>query len=143
MQYLGTPANLSSSTTGFLGQATAAGGFYTFGPSLTLLPNTQYFFYENAFIPHCYGGDTYAGGNVTSLGTRWYKFLPRPVVGTISELRARQWQPACPTTAAPSCFLESASWQSPSPAGVASWFAKSFKARLGLEDGRTIVPAAK
>src|SRR5206468_3169953 len=62
--YLGTPANLSSATPGFLGQATASGGFYTFNPSLTLLPATQYFFYENALIPadSITGGNSYAGG---------------------------------------------------------------------------------
>ena len=38
MEYLGTPANLSSATPGFLGQATASGGFYTFNSSLTLFP---------------------------------------------------------------------------------------------------------
>lgn len=64
MEYTGTPANLSSSTPGFLGQAAAAGGFYTFDPSLTLLAGTQYFFYENALVPQgaISGGNFYAGG---------------------------------------------------------------------------------
>jgi len=64
MQYTGTPSALSASTPGFLGQATASGGFYTFNPSLTLLPSTQYFFYENALIPvgAITGGNVYAGG---------------------------------------------------------------------------------
>ena len=68
MEYLGTPAALSSSTPGFLGQATAAGGFYTFDPSLTLLPLTQYFFYENAQIP----GNTITGNNVYAGGQHYF-----------------------------------------------------------------------
>lgn len=53
VDYAGTPAglsSLSSATPGFLGQAVAAGGFYTFDSSLTLAPGTQYFFYEDAVI---------------------------------------------------------------------------------------------
>jgi VPDSG-CTERM motif len=69
MEYLGTPAALSSSTPGFLGQATAAGGFYTFDPSLTLLPLTQYFFYENALIP---AGAITAGGNPVAGGHLYF-----------------------------------------------------------------------
>lgn len=64
MEYLGTPSNLSSSTPGFLGQATASGGFYAFNTSLILLPGTQYFFYENALINSpISGGNIYAGGH--------------------------------------------------------------------------------
>jgi hypothetical protein len=69
MQYTGTPAGLSSSTPGFLGQASAAGGFYTFNPSLILSPGTQYFFYENAFINGISFGNGYAGGHAYSSGT--------------------------------------------------------------------------
>lgn len=64
-EYTGTPANLSSATPGFVGQATASGGFYTFAPNLTLAPGTQYFFYETADIPSramSGGGISYAGG---------------------------------------------------------------------------------
>ena len=64
-QYTGTPANLSSTTPGFLGEAIASGGFYTFAPNLTLAPGTQYFFYETADIPSramSGGGITYTGG---------------------------------------------------------------------------------
>ncbi len=71
--YTGTPADLadlSSATPGFLGQADAAGGFYTFDSSLTLAPGTQYFFYENLPIdqfgrsggPGPTGNIVYAGG---------------------------------------------------------------------------------
>ncbi len=49
--YAGVPANLSSSTTGFLAVGTVSGGgvgtSYTFDPSVTLQSNTQYFFYSN------------------------------------------------------------------------------------------------
>lgn len=65
-QYLGTPAALSSATPGFLAEATASGGEYSFGSAATLLPSTQYFFYENASIPSgsISGGQSdYSGGN--------------------------------------------------------------------------------
>jgi hypothetical protein len=63
MQYTGTPAGLSSSTTGFLGQGAASGGFYIFNPSLILLPGVQYFFYENAQLGSISHGNIYAGGH--------------------------------------------------------------------------------
>ena len=47
--YGGTPSALSPSTPGFLGQATAAGNVFSFG-SVTLLPSTQYFLYDNTLI---------------------------------------------------------------------------------------------
>jgi hypothetical protein len=59
--YSGTPSALSSSTPGFLGSATASGGFYTFAPSLTLLSGTEYFFYENAPLGSILGVNLYAG----------------------------------------------------------------------------------
>src|SRR5579862_3066893 len=36
--YAGLPGGLSSSTSGFLGQAAASGGVFTFAPSITLQP---------------------------------------------------------------------------------------------------------
>jgi hypothetical protein len=66
MAYTGTPSSLSSATPGFLGQANASGGFYTFNPSLTLLPNTQYFFYENAVLGSISGNNLYLGGHYYS-----------------------------------------------------------------------------
>ncbi len=76
--YTGTPADLSSATTGFLGQADAAGGFYTFAPSLTLAPGTQYFFYENALIPQGArsGGNVYPGGTTQFTFSADSNFLP-------------------------------------------------------------------
>lgn len=65
--YGGTPTALSSGTAGYLGQAVAAGGFYSFGSGLTLAAGTQYFFYSNTLFPagSIFGdGDTYAGGAV-------------------------------------------------------------------------------
>lgn len=76
MPYSGLPEDLSAATPGFLGQATAGGGFYTFAPSLTLLPSTQYFFYENAQM-------TISGGNVV-LGEQGYLALP-PGVGRVDS----------------------------------------------------------
>jgi hypothetical protein len=63
LEYLGTPANLSNSTPGFLGQAAASGNFYTFASGLTLAPSTTYYFYENASIASgtIFGGNSYAG----------------------------------------------------------------------------------
>jgi hypothetical protein len=74
--YLGTPADLSAATPGFLAEATASGGHYSFGAAATLQPGTQYFFYENALIPagsisggpsaYTGGGDFFtSGGNFT------------------------------------------------------------------------------
>jgi hypothetical protein len=62
-EYLGPPANLSSSTSGFLGQATASGNVYTFTASITLAPSTTYYFYENTSINSgvIFGGNVYAG----------------------------------------------------------------------------------
>jgi hypothetical protein len=60
-QYLGTPAALSSSTPGFLAQSTSnAGGVYTFPPTVTLNPNTEYWVYENASMTVT--GFPFAGG---------------------------------------------------------------------------------
>ena len=80
MQYLGTPSALSSSTPGFLGQAAAAGGFYTFNSSLILSPGTQYFFYENALIPagSITGGNIYAGGHDYFAFSASTNFAPDP-----------------------------------------------------------------
>jgi hypothetical protein len=61
--YSGTPSALSSSTPGFLGSATASGGFYTFAPSLTLLSGTEYFFYENAPLGSIVGNNLYPGNS--------------------------------------------------------------------------------
>jgi len=78
MQYTGTPSALSSATPGFLGQATASGGFYTFDSSLILLPGTQYFFYENGFLPSgaITGGNVYAGGQAYYSGSADSNFVP-------------------------------------------------------------------
>jgi hypothetical protein len=73
--YSGTPAALSSSTTGYIATATGNGSVWTFNASVTLLPNTQYFFYaqdaDGALWANNTGG-ALAGGNrytATSTGT--------------------------------------------------------------------------
>jgi PEP-CTERM motif len=48
--YTGTPAGLSS-TSGYLGSATAAGDVYSFGSSVTLSGENTYYFYENSLVP--------------------------------------------------------------------------------------------
>jgi hypothetical protein len=68
--YTGLPGDLGTSTPGFLGEATAAGGFYEFGPGVTLAGGTQYWFYENALIP---AGDI-SGGNVAPGGNDYFTF---------------------------------------------------------------------
>ena len=62
-EYLGPPSGLSSSTTGFLGQATASGNLYTFASGITLAPLTTYYFYENTSINAgiIFGGNSYPG----------------------------------------------------------------------------------
>jgi hypothetical protein len=63
VEYLGPPSGLSNSTTGFLGQATAAGNLYTFASGITLAPLTTYYFYENTSINSgiIFGGNSYPG----------------------------------------------------------------------------------
>lgn len=85
--YSGTPASLSSSTTGFLGVATVSGGgvgtSYTFDPSVTLQPNTQYFFYSNnrpggVGAVDIDGGGTYTGGSRYGSANGTGGFVTRP-----------------------------------------------------------------
>lgn len=64
--YGGTPAALSNATAGYLGQATASGGFYNFGSSVTLSAGTQYFFYTGQTFSSAITGagfNAYAGGS--------------------------------------------------------------------------------
>lgn len=44
-EYLGVPSGLSTSTAGFIAQATAATNAWTFDPGLTLTGGTSYYFY--------------------------------------------------------------------------------------------------
>jgi len=65
--YDGLPSGLSGSTPGFVAEATTiVGGVWTFAPSVTLNPSTQYFFYmDTAFNgPEVIysNGNPYAGG---------------------------------------------------------------------------------
>ena len=72
-QYTGAPADLSSNTTGYLGQSTGiVGGIYQFDPGVTLAGGTQYFFYANESFrvsgcsPSCYaGGAVFASFSAT------------------------------------------------------------------------------
>ncbi len=57
------PSGLSNAASlpayyGYLGQATAANGVYSFGSSVVLEGGKQYYFYENAFMP----ATSYTGG---------------------------------------------------------------------------------
>ena len=74
-EYLGTPAALSSATAGFIAESQSiSGGIYFFDPTVTILANTQYFFYTTVpiFNSGGGGGTGYAGGEnyqATSIGT--------------------------------------------------------------------------
>src|SRR5437588_7341210 len=48
--YLGTPANLSYSTPGFIAEGIATGGFYNFPRAVTLLGGTRYWVYTDVAI---------------------------------------------------------------------------------------------
>jgi hypothetical protein len=64
-EYLGTPSDLSSLTTGFIAQSTSiVGNKYFFDPGVTILGGTQYFFYTNALVLVSGSNvDQYIGGN--------------------------------------------------------------------------------
>jgi len=62
--YTGSPAGLNSSDPGFLGEATAASGLYSFGGSVLLTAGSQYFFYEDSLVP----GNGITGGGFISGG---------------------------------------------------------------------------
>jgi hypothetical protein len=74
MPYTGPASSISSTapgSPGFLGQATAVGGFWTFDPSMTLLGGTQYYFYTGVIgMGSITGGGVYGGGTgyITSSG---------------------------------------------------------------------------
>lgn len=61
--YTGLPSALSSSDTGFLGEAASFAGLYSFGSSVSLSAGQTYFFYEDRMIPSytITGGSSYAG----------------------------------------------------------------------------------
>lgn len=89
--YSGTPANLSASTAGFIAVGTVAGGgvgtSYTFDPSVTLQPNTQYFFYSNnrpggVGAVDIDGSGAYPGGSRYGSANGTGAFSARP--GTVS-----------------------------------------------------------
>jgi hypothetical protein len=66
-KYDGLPSGLSSATPGFIADTTTIiGGVWTFAPSVTLNPSTQYFFYMNTALngPEVVysDADPYAGG---------------------------------------------------------------------------------
>jgi hypothetical protein len=61
--YSGTPADLSSSTPGFLAASTGiTGGVYEFPASLVLQPGTQYFVYQSGELLATSGDNVISGG---------------------------------------------------------------------------------
>jgi hypothetical protein len=66
--FLGAPADLNTSTPGFLGASTSiSAGRYIFAPSLVLQANTKYFLYENAAM-------VVSGGNTIPTGEGYFLF---------------------------------------------------------------------
>lgn len=65
--YSGTASALSSSTPGFVAEAVGGGlgGVYTFASSVTLQPNTAYYFYDSALSPSEEGNNA----NFSAIGT--------------------------------------------------------------------------
>ena len=75
--YAGTPTGLSNLTAGFLAQSVgSAGGQWQFAPSVTLSPNTTYYFFTDEQFSHTgiggrggivdLGADSYFAGNALS-----------------------------------------------------------------------------
>ncbi len=90
LPYTGPASALSSmaaGSPGFLGQASAAGGFWTFAPGMTLLGGTQYYFYTGLIgqgvitVGGVYGGGT---GYVASSG-----FGSNPFAGGVGSRNFR------------------------------------------------------
>jgi hypothetical protein len=63
--YTGSALNLGASDAGYLGETTASGGFYQFGPQVSLTAGQTYYFYENALLElgAISGANEIAGGN--------------------------------------------------------------------------------
>jgi len=62
--YAGTAGALSKATPGYLGSATAFGGFYNFGDSVALVGGRQYFLYSDTVFTHTgSSSDGYSGGS--------------------------------------------------------------------------------
>jgi hypothetical protein len=74
-EYLGTPANLSTLTPGFLTKSTGiSAGVYQFDSSVTLAPNTHYFFYAtSSFDINFSSPNPYAGGSFYVAGGPFQK----------------------------------------------------------------------
>jgi hypothetical protein len=65
--FAGLRSDMSNTSPGFLGLATAGSGFWTFAPGVTLLGGTQYFFYMSDLSNFITGGEYYEGGSRTIL----------------------------------------------------------------------------
>lgn len=77
--YTGTPSELNAFTDGYLAEAkaNASGTEYEFDPSVTLHPNTTYYFYANSFNL-IYGGGLDPGAvlySTTSGNTKYVTFM--------------------------------------------------------------------
>lgn len=102
--YTGTPANLSSSASGYLGSVAAAGGLYSFGSSLFLTAGNPYYFYENALIPvsTISGNGTYTDGGISTAATNSSSFTFDPSTSANFEVTG---SPSTAVTPEPSGLL--------------------------------------
>jgi hypothetical protein len=73
-EYLGTPSDLSSGTTGYLASVSASGGGVWTFPSVSLSAGTEYWVYVDAVQPTIYGG----GAEVANQGAYFSDLLTDP-----------------------------------------------------------------
>jgi hypothetical protein len=97
--YLGTPAALSSATTGFLAESTGiSANHYVFASSVTLQSNTQYFFYaDTTFTISGSASNPYAGGQAYATdnpSSPFVAFPPSDVNFTLSGTAVQTPEPA-------------------------------------------------
>jgi hypothetical protein len=86
-EYLGAPGAMSSLTPGFVGQSQSiVAGQYVFDPSVTINPNTKYFFYATQAgllageIVGTYGGGILYSDNASGPGGQFFRFETQDAV---------------------------------------------------------------
>ena len=110
-EYLGTPAALTAATAGYIAQSQfIANGVYVFAPSVTIQPNTTYFFYTNQTVLNNSGdGNVIPGSAYAGLGSggayiiapegadarfRLQGEVPEPHAGLLAILIGEYWSQA-------------------------------------------------
>jgi hypothetical protein len=91
-EYTGRAGSLSTATPGYVAQVAATGGTsWVFDPSVTLQPNTQYFFYMNSTPAASLAVDSaggYAGGTEYSLNGTTFSAASGDLDFTLSSAQA-------------------------------------------------------